>query len=73
MKVEPVTLRGTHVVLEPLSLDHVDELASVGLDQGLWEFTVVTVSSLDQMREHVEQALAYQAGGNSIAFATRGS
>ncbi len=71
MKVEPVTLRGTHVVLEPLSLDHVDELASVGLDQDLWKFTVVTVSSLDQMREHVEQALAYQASGNSIAFATR--
>ena len=71
MKVEPVTLRGTHVVLEPLSLDHVDELASVGLDHGLWEFTVVTVSTLDEMREHVEQALAYQAGGNSIAFATR--
>ena len=71
MKVEPVTLRGTHIVLEPLSLDHVDELASVGLDQDLWEFTVVTVSTLDEMREHVEQALAYQASGNSIAFATR--
>jgi len=32
MRVEPVTLEGKHVRLEPLSLDHLDALTAVGLD-----------------------------------------
>jgi N-acetyltransferase len=36
MNVQPVTLEGRHVRLEPLSLDHHADLCEVGLDEELW-------------------------------------
>src|SRR5919108_5230210 len=40
MLVEPCVLEGTHVRLEPLSLDHLDALTAVGLDPDLWQWTL---------------------------------
>ena len=37
MRIEPVTLRGSVVRLEPMELGHADELARIGLDPRLWE------------------------------------
>ena len=41
MKVEPVTLTGKRVRLEPLDLGrHFDGLVAVGLDDDLWRWTL---------------------------------
>jgi len=37
--VGPVTLEGRIVRLEPLSLDHLDDLAEVAFDGDLWRWT----------------------------------
>src|SRR5947207_14493163 len=71
MNVEPVTLEGNHVRLEPLSLEHVDALCAVGLDPELWKFTTVNIRNGDEMRAYVEEALKLQAAGTVMAFATR--
>jgi len=71
MRVEPVTLEGKHVRLDPLSLDHLDALTAVGLDPELWKFTTVNIRNRDEMRAYIEEALQLSAAGSVLAFATR--
>src|SRR3954466_14403162 len=71
MRVEPITLEGNHVRLEPLSLDHLDALTSVALDPELWKFTTVNIRNRDEMRAYIEEALQLSAAGTVIAFVTR--
>jgi len=49
MLVEPITLRGIHVRLEPLSLTHLDKLSAVGLDANLWRWTTTQLRTRDDM------------------------
>jgi RimJ/RimL family protein N-acetyltransferase len=69
MTVTPVTLAGTHVRLEPLSLDHVDGLARVGLDPEIWRWGLSTPATAGDMRAYVETALDEQRRGVSLPFA----
>lgn len=69
MHVEPVTLEGTHVRLEPLTLGHVDALARVGLDPALWRWIPTPVTTVGEMREYVELALDEQRRGAAVPFA----
>src|SRR5690349_4972072 len=70
MNIQPVVLRGRHVRLEPLTLQHVDQLCDVGLDEELWRFIPYQVRTRDDMVKYVETALAWQGDGTSIPFAT---
>ena len=70
MDISPVTLEGSVVRLEPLTLTHVGALCEVGLEPSLWALTSITVSSADDMREYVAQALAEQRDGLALPFAT---
>jgi N-acetyltransferase len=67
--LEPVTLAGRFVRLEPLSLDHLDGLTAVGLAPELWRWIPSAVSSRDEMRGYIETALAEQRAGQSLPFA----
>jgi RimJ/RimL family protein N-acetyltransferase len=69
MRVEPVTLVGTHVRLEPLSIGHVDGLARVGLDPELWRWGLSVLATAADMRAYVETALDEQRRGVSLPFA----
>ena len=68
--VEPVTLEGRIVRLEPLSLDHLDDLARVAFEGDLWRWTVVQPTDVDGLRAWIEAALATTASGSEMAFAT---
>jgi N-acetyltransferase len=68
--VEPVTLAGKVVRLEPLSLDHLPGLIDVGLDAELWRWTLAQVQTPGDMRAYVESALAAAAQGDEVPFAT---
>ena len=71
MHIEPVTLEGTHVRLEPLSLElHADGLVAVGLDPDLWRLAIARIETAADLRVYVEHALADQAAGRSLPFAT---
>jgi RimJ/RimL family protein N-acetyltransferase len=70
MIVEPITLVGRHIRLEPLSLAHHTQLCEVGLDDELWRWTVQPVSTLEEMRAYIQTALADRASGVALPFAT---
>lgn len=70
MDLTPVTLAGDVVHLAPLRLEHVDGLWEAGRDPELWRLTVSRVASRDDMRRYVESALAEQAAGTALPFAT---
>jgi RimJ/RimL family protein N-acetyltransferase len=69
MKVEPVTLRGRIVRLEPLSIDHVESLCRVGLEPDLWRWIPTPVSTAEEMHAYVATALEEQGRGVSLPFA----
>ena len=68
MIVEPVTLAGEHVQLEPMLEAHHAPLAEVGLDEDLWKWIPVPVRTPEEMKAYVEAALAEQARGTSLPF-----
>jgi RimJ/RimL family protein N-acetyltransferase len=70
MIVEPTTLRGKTVRLEPLRIEHVGPLAHVGLDPSLWRWIPTQVATADDMRTYVLTALDEQRRGVSVPFAT---
>jgi N-acetyltransferase len=70
MDIHPITLQGRAVRLEPLSLSHHAQLCEAGLDFELWHWTTQNVRTPQDMRAYVEQALAEQAQGTSLPFAT---
>ena len=67
----PIRLHDDHVVLEPLSLDHVPALEAAAADGELWNLTVTSVPPPGQARGYVEKALQGQADGMMLPFAVR--
>jgi len=68
--LEPVTLEGKHVRLEPLSEAHLDYLSSVALDPEIWRWTTNSVSSRDELRDYIQLALRDARAGSALPFAT---
>ena len=70
MRVEPVTLTGQYVRLEPLGEQHVPGLAAVGLDDSIWQYMPYGfLRSEDDMRRWVHGILAHAAEGTDVPFA----
>ncbi|SMQ75376.1 GNAT family protein [Agreia sp. VKM Ac-1783] len=71
LTISPVTLTGTHVVLEPLSHDHHDGLVDAVRDGELWKLFYTTVPSPEGMRAEIDRRLRLQEGGSMLPFVTR--
>ncbi|MEO7674928.1 MAG: GNAT family protein [Pyrinomonadaceae bacterium] len=71
MRIEPVTLNGDRVVMEPLDLDDVGQLCDFGLSEEVWRWTVNKIANESEMRSYVESALSDQKKGTSLPFATK--
>lgn len=69
MSLPPVTLSGTHVRLEPLSLAHVPALARAGLFPELWRLQPAPIHTEADMSAYVSAALDDQQRGQSLPFA----
>ncbi len=70
MDIDPVTLEGKYVRLEPLTLEHHGALCRVGLDEDLWRWTAIQIRTPEEMRAYMETALEEQSRGESLPFAT---
>lgn len=69
MLVEPVTLEGRHVRLEPLSQAHHADLSASGLDPELWRWIPTQVRTPEEMSAYIETALGERLRGVSLPFA----
>ena len=69
-RVEPVTLTGRVVRLEPLGIEHLDGLADVGLDPALWRWIGFPVRTRDDLRRYIEDGLRDREAGRAMPFAT---
>jgi RimJ/RimL family protein N-acetyltransferase len=68
--IEPVTLTGRHVLLEPLAAAHHDALIAAASDGELWKLWYTSVPSPQTMRSWLETALSMRAH-DDLAFAIR--
>ena len=66
--VEPVTLEGRVVRLQPLGDAHLEGLCEAGLDDELWRWTLADVRTREEMRAYVEVALKGQTEGTILPF-----
>lgn len=70
MNIEPVTLTGGWVRLEPLSVTHVPDLAIVGLDEEIWRYMRYgAVQTEDDLHVWVLEILRLQKLGGDLPFA----
>ena len=69
--VEPVTLEGAHVRLEPLTMAHLEPLiASGATDPTLTQWFGSPITNVDELRAYIDAGLRERARGESVPFAT---
>ena len=68
--VRPVSLEGQIIRLEPLGLEHLDDLTAVGLDPAIWRWTLARPTDKAGIRTWIETAVANREVGSEMAFAT---
>jgi RimJ/RimL family protein N-acetyltransferase len=69
-RLEPVTLEGRIVRLQPLGLDLVPRLAEVGLDPAIWRWTIARPTTEEDLRAWAASAIAAGEAGAELPFAT---
>jgi RimJ/RimL family protein N-acetyltransferase len=71
MRLEPFTLTGRHVVLEPLTAAHAEALlAAADIDRSSYGYTLVP-ADLDTMRGYIESLLAAARSDTAVPFVQR--
>lgn len=70
MEIKPIILDGKFVRLEPLKLDHLENLCAIGLDETLWRISPNVIKSNEDMKHYVETALDEKRRGISLPFVT---
>ncbi|MHC6229841.1 GNAT family N-acetyltransferase [Arthrobacter sp. MMS24-T111] len=69
--LEPLTLTGRHVILEPLAEEHHDGLVDAARDGELWKLWYTSVPAPDAMAAEIRRRLALQDQGSMLPFTTR--
>ncbi len=69
--VEPVTLAGQVIRLEPLGLAHAEELLEAAQDEEIWRYTLDDPRTLEAMERYITQALREREQGQCLPFAVR--
>jgi N-acetyltransferase len=67
--LQPVTLQGSRVRLEPLSAAHHDDLANAVRDGELWRLWYTSVPEPSGMAAEIARRLALQQSGSMLPFA----
>ena len=66
--LEPITLRGEHARLEPLSQDQCDGLTEAVSDGDLWKLWYTAVPTPEGMRKEIDRRLGLFAAGAMLPF-----
>jgi N-acetyltransferase len=67
---QPITLQGTTVRLEPLTLEHASGVFAAGIDESIWQFLSSSApTSIEKAQEWIRGRLADRATGQRLPFA----
>lgn len=69
--IQPITLTGTYVTLEPLDHSHHDGLVDAARDGDLWKLWYTSVPAPHGMAAEIDRRLALQEQGSMLPFTTR--
>jgi RimJ/RimL family protein N-acetyltransferase len=69
--IEPVVLRGSHAVLEPLAPEHRDALLAAAADGELWRLWYTSAPGPDSIDGWLQQALAQREQAGALPFVVR--
>lgn len=67
--LEPVTLKGRHAILVPLSQEHHDDLVEAVNDGALWNLWYTFIPKPENMKVEIARRLALQEKGTMLPFA----
>lgn len=70
MNIEPVILEGEHVRLEPISMNHFEDLVKVSFDENLWKWTLGRISNEEDLKNYIAEASEGNKSKIYLAFAT---
>jgi N-acetyltransferase len=65
---EPVSLRGAHARLEPLSPDHCEGLAAAAKDGELWKLWYTSIPRAEDMAKEIDRRLGLQSAGSMLPW-----
>lgn len=71
IKINPVTLEGHGIRLEPLAYEHQDGLAAAAANGRLWDLWFTSVPEPEQTYAYIASALAGQEDGHMLPWAVR--
>jgi len=66
--LEPITLRGAHARLEPLSHEHYDGLLEAVKDGELWKLWYTFIPTAENMKIEIDRRLGLQSAGTMLPF-----
>jgi RimJ/RimL family protein N-acetyltransferase len=69
LHIEPVTLTGKLVRLEPLSHAHAEELLEAGQHEEIWTYMSAVLRTREDVDKFISQALEAQQAGTELPFA----
>ncbi len=69
--IEPVTLTGSTVILEPLSLEHLDGMITAVQDGELWKLWFTSIPSPEKAEEYIKTALDMRENVGAMPFIVR--
>ena len=69
--IAPITLKGEHVTLEPLSASHLPGLIEAAKDGELWKLWYTSIPTPEGMTAEIERRLDLQENGSMLPFAIR--
>ena len=69
--LQPISLTGEIVTLEPLAKEHHDGLVAAARDGELWNLWYTSVPRPEAMAAEIDRRLDLQAGGSMLAFTAR--
>ena len=69
--IEPVTLTGSKVILEPLALEHADGMSAAVKDGELWNLWFTSVPSPDKVDGYIQTALDMCEHAGAMPFIVR--
>ena len=69
--IEPITLTGLRVVLEPLSLEHLDGMINAVKDGELWKLWFTSIPAPEKAEAYIKTALEMRENAGAMPFIVR--